>query len=130
MWLKRWVLKPFFHLTSKVMANVATRGHRKTAEMWRSFIKMDDLIVAIIRELNEKNIDALICPGFAYPGNLATNFDDDRTNVDLILTAPPLTNPARLVPCVSYTAAYNVLDFPVGTVPVSKVIQKDQVRIS
>jgi hypothetical protein len=50
----------------------------------------------------------IIAPGFTFP-------------------APPVKHPARLVPAVSYTAAYNVLDFPVGSVPITRVIPQDEV---
>ena len=56
----------------------------------------------------QKGIDVIIAPGFVFP-------------------APPVKHPARLVPCVSYTAAYNVLDFPVGSVPITRVIPQDEV---
>ena len=55
-----------------------------------------------------KEIDVIIAPGFTFP-------------------APPVKHPARLVPAVSYTAAYNVLDFPVGSVPITRVIPQDEV---
>ena len=52
----------------------------------------------------------IIAPGFTFP-------------------APPVKHPARLVPAVSYTAAYNVLDFPVGSVPITRVIPQDEVSL-
>ena len=58
--------------------------------------------------LFSKEIDVIIAPGFTFP-------------------APPVKHPARLVPAVSYTAAYNVLDFPVGSVPITRVIPQDEV---
>ena len=56
----------------------------------------------------QKGIDVIIAPGFVFP-------------------APPVKHPARLVPAVSYTAAYNVLDFPVGSLPITRVIPQDEV---
>ena len=55
-----------------------------------------------------KEIDVIIAPGFTFP-------------------APPVKHPARLVPAISYTAAYNVLDYPVGSVPITRVIPQDEV---
>ena len=63
----------------------------------------------ILTTWQNQNIDVVIAPGFAFP-------------------APPVKHPARLVPAVSYTAAYNVVDFPAGTVPVTRVIPEDEVK--
>lgn len=52
------------------------------------------------------NIDALICPvnpGVAYRSG----------------------EPLKLVPTISYTTMFNMLDFPVGVLPVRMVTQKD-----
>ena len=55
-----------------------------------------------------EGIDAVIAPGFVFP-------------------APPIKNPARLVPAISYTAAYNMVDFPAGSLPVTRVTSADEV---
>ena len=65
----------------------------------------------ILTTWQNQNIDVVIAPGFAFP-------------------APPVKHPARLVPAVSYTAAYNIVDFPAGTVPVTRVIPEDEVKHS
>ena len=36
-------------------------------------------------------------------------------------------HPARLVPAVNFTAVYNVLNLPVGSVPVTKYNHEDEV---
>jgi len=35
--------------------------------------------------------------------------------------------PGRIVPAISYPAIYNLLDFPVGMVPITRVNEQDQV---
>lgn len=73
--------------------------------------RLDNVIDEILTLWQAKGIDVIIAPGFVFP-------------------APPVKHPARLIPAVSYTASYNVLDFPVGSVPVSRVIAQDEVRFS
>ena len=70
--------------------------------------KVDNIVEEILTLWQQKGLDVIIAPGFAFP-------------------APPYKHPARLVPAVSYTASYNVLDFPVGSVPVTRVIPQDEV---
>ena len=44
-----------------------------------------------------------------------------------IILAPPLSHPARLVPAVNFTAVYNVLNLPVGSIPITKYSKEDEV---
>ena len=44
-----------------------------------------------------------------------------------IILAPPLSHPARLVPAVNFTAVYNVLNLPVGSIPITKYTKEDEV---
>ena len=108
MWIKKCLFTPIFALTSKLMKNVATRGLLQTKDLWKSVEKLDGLAVEVLSLWQQKEIDVIIAPGFTFP-------------------APPVKHPARLVPAVSYTAAYNVLDFPVGSVPITRVIPQDEV---
>jgi len=107
MWLKKLLFKPIFALTSNIMKNVTTRGLLKTKDLWKSVEKLEGLTVDILSLWQQKEIDVIIAPGFVFP-------------------APPVKHPARLVPAVSYTAAYNVLDFPVGSLPITRVIPQDE----
>ena len=74
-----------------------------------SLRKLDEIIHEILTTWQNQNIDVVIAPGFAFP-------------------APPVKHPARLVPAVAYTAAYNVVNFPAGTVPVTRVTSEDEVN--
>lgn len=107
MWIKRWMFAPIFYFLSRIMYQVSTRGHTKSKDLWKSLERLDDMVEKMLQDWNDLGLDCVIAPGFAYP-------------------APPITNPARLVPAVSYTAAYNVVDFPAGSVPISRVNQDDQ----
>ena len=80
----------------------------RTKDLWKSVEKLGNIADEILTLWQQKGIDVIIAPGFVFP-------------------APPCKHPARLVPCVSYTAAYNVLDFPVGSVPITRVNPQDEV---
>ena len=45
------------------------------------------------------------------------------------IPAPPLNHPARLVPAVNFTAVYNVLNLPVGSLPITRYTKEDEVNI-
>ena len=72
---------------------------------------LDTITQEVLTAWQQKGIDVIIAPGFAFP-------------------APPVKHPARLIPALSYTAGYNVLDFPVGTVPITRVLPQDEVKRS
>ena len=80
----------------------------RTKDLWKSVEKLEGLTVEILSLWQQKEIDVIIAPGFAFP-------------------ASPLKHPTRLVPAASYTVAYNVLDFPVGSLPITRVIPQDEV---
>ena len=84
------------------------RGYVKTVDMWKSMMRLDDVIEDFVNVWAAENLDIVLCPGFTYP-------------------APPTENPGRLVPAISYPCVFNVIDFPVGTVPITRVNDQDQV---
>ena len=43
------------------------------------------------------------------------------------MLAPLLDDPPRLLPTLGYNGVYNVLDFPVGSVPIDNFTKKDEV---
>ena len=81
----------------------------RTTEIWKSLAALDTITHEVLTAWQQKGIDVIIAPGFAFP-------------------APPVKHPARLIPALSYTAGYNVLDFPVGTVPITRVLPQDEVK--
>ena len=86
---------------------MTTRGLQQTKDLWKSIENLEALTVDILSLWQQKEIDVIIAPGFAFP-------------------APPVKHPARLLPALSYTAAYNVLDFPVGSLPITRAIPQDE----
>ena len=70
MWLRKLLFSPILALTSKIMKNIITRGHRQTKELWKSIEKLEGLTVEILTLWQEKEIDVIIAPGFAIPAPL------------------------------------------------------------
>ena len=66
------------------------------------FAQRTSLVESILSDWRGHNIDAVIAPGFAMP-------------------AVKLNYPAWLLGAITYTSAYNLLNFPVGSVPVIAV---------
>ena len=109
--LRKTLFKLFFDLTSPAMAKVAPRGLNNSARLWKGLEECEARREAHLRAWVEQGIDVVIAPGFTTQ-------------------AQRLKGPARLVPATCFTNVYNVIDFPVGTVPVDCVTQKDQVRLA
>lgn len=101
-------MKSFISYTHVILASVFCS---RTTEIWKSLAALDTITQEVLTAWQQKGIDVIIAPGFAFP-------------------APPVKHPARLIPALSYTAGYNVLDFPVGTVPITRVLPQDEVKRS
>ncbi|XP_057696561.1 fatty-acid amide hydrolase 1 [Corythoichthys intestinalis] len=83
-----------------------TTGVGSIAELWDQHAAVQDYIHETIAEWRKCNIDVLLCPMFGP----AYNF----------LYCSSLSFP------LSYTAIYNLLNFPAGVVPVSTVTTEDE----
>jgi len=105
--LRSTLFKYFFDLTSPSMAKVAAAGLNNAAHLMKGLEECEARREAHLRAWVEAEIDVVIAPGFTTQ-------------------AQPLKDPARLVPATCFTSVYNVIDFPVGTVPVDVVTQTDQ----
>ncbi|WKY13638.1 hypothetical protein Q1695_004458 [Nippostrongylus brasiliensis] len=68
--------------------------------------RCDDYKESFIAYWKSLGLDAVICPTFPVP-------------------AVPHDYPSRMPSAASYTALYNLLDFPAGAVPAGKVTQQD-----
>jgi len=110
LWIRRNIIGPLLRLLSPIMSDVSSRGLTHSKDLSISLRKLDEIIHEILTTWQNQNIDVVIAPGFAFP-------------------APPVKHPARLVPAVAYTAAYNVVNFPAGTVPVTRVTSEDEIAM-
>ena len=84
-------------------------GCTYTKDLWVSMEQVRDIRNEILSAWNSQNLDVVLAPGFAY-------------------LAPPQSYPARLGAVASVTGAYNVLNFPVGAMPMIRKTEQDQVR--
>merc|ERR1712110_1091184 len=109
-WLRKSVAKCIFDVISPSMARLADCAYHFTGDLWLGIKEAEDRKEKILNAWNEAGIDIVIAPGFTFP-------------------APPLNHPARLVPAVNFTAVYNVLNLPVGSLPITRYTKEDVVTI-
>ncbi|KAK3557338.1 hypothetical protein QTP70_026583 [Hemibagrus guttatus] len=83
-----------------------TCGVSSVAELWKQQNVAENYIHEFIEEWEKLELDVVICPILGP----AINF----------------TYSGRLTSGTSYTALYNVLNFPVGVVPITKVTAEDE----
>ena len=69
-------------------------------QLWESSVNRLRLVETILRAWQDRGVDVVVLPGMPMP-------------------AQPLGYPAYQLTALSYTAVFNMLDFPVGSVPVS-----------
>ena len=106
--LRSTLFKVFFDWTSPAMAKMADKGLNNAAHLMKGLEACEARREAHLKAWVDQELDVVIAPGFTTQ-------------------AQRLKDPARLVPATCFTNVYNVIDFPVGTVPVDRVTQKDQV---
>ncbi|KAB5583822.1 hypothetical protein PHYPO_G00100050 [Pangasianodon hypophthalmus] len=84
----------------------ATCGVSSPADLWKQHKEVEDYIHETLAEWRKLELDVLLCPmlGPAYSFNYT----------------------GKLNSALSYTALYNVLNFPVGVVPVTEVTAEDE----
>ena len=106
-----WFLTPrwLFGLQSPMLGRLVKAGCGQTKDLWRSLEQANNIRNEILSAWTSKDLDVVLAPGFAY-------------------LAPHHTLPARLGAAAPVTAAYNVLNFPVGALPMIRKTMQDQVR--
>uniref|UniRef100_A0A1A8GQC1 Fatty acid amide hydrolase n=1 Tax=Nothobranchius korthausae TaxID=1143690 RepID=A0A1A8GQC1_9TELE len=106
-WLKRiigFLLKPFSPRFPFILD--AASGLKSIPDLWKQHAAVEDYISETIAHWRSCNIDVVLCPvigpayNFTYCGQIST--------------------------ILSYTALYNLLNFPAGVVPVSTVTTDDE----
>lgn len=81
-------------------------GISSVAGWWELVTRVQEFRQSVRAEWRKRQLDVVICPGFGCP-------------------ALPFADSARATGAVIYTSTYNVLDFPAGSVPVTKVTEQD-----
>ncbi|XP_063057510.1 fatty-acid amide hydrolase 1 isoform X2 [Engraulis encrasicolus] len=101
------VLKPIFPRIAASLSAIC--GVRSVADLWRQHVRVEDYTHEFIAEWRKMKMDVLLCPmlGPAY------NFQYC----------------GKLTSALSYTILYNLLNFPVGVVPVSTVTPDDEAQL-
>jgi len=104
----KW-LAPIVALYSKMSSGFWSAGNESgtTYELWKLNAKRLDIIEEILRQWERQGVDVVLAPGFPYPAQLSGYS-------------------AWSIAGISYTSVYNLLNFPAGTVPVSKESEEDQ----
>ncbi|CAH1776226.1 unnamed protein product [Owenia fusiformis] len=84
----------------------AIAGCDSAYDFWNLAVAAEDYRKMVIEDWQSHDLDAVISPGFGCP-------------------AIPLKTPALATSAVSYTTIFNVLNFPAGSLPVTKVNAAD-----
>ncbi|XP_053325975.1 vitamin D3 hydroxylase-associated protein-like [Spea bombifrons] len=102
--LLSFIVKPVFPRLAKVLEN--TKETRSVKTLWKHHTAVEEYRQEFIATWKKLGLDAVLCP----------------------ILGPALTvgYPGKLSSAVSYTILYNVVDFPVGVVPVTTVTQEDE----
>ncbi|XP_066521738.1 fatty-acid amide hydrolase 1 [Hoplias malabaricus] len=101
------ILKPIYPRIAGAMD--ALCGIKSIADLWKQHTNTENYIHEVINQWNELEMDVLLCPmlgpayNFSYCGKLTS--------------------------ALSYTIIYNLLNFPVGVVPVTTVTAEDEAQL-
>lgn len=110
LFLRRTLMTWLVTKLTPTMGNLGKCGYTFTGDLWQGLIESDVRKTQILNEWRDAEIDVIIAPGFTFP-------------------APRLKDPARLLPAINFTGVYNVLNFPVGSVPVDIYTKEDEVTV-
>lgn len=96
------------HVPGAVTRNML--GVKSVSEWWELAVKFDQYKAEFLSAWKASKLDVVICPTFPYP-------------------ACPTGAVKYLVGGVTYTSLYNVLNYPAGSVPVTKVTAIDETKM-
>ena len=109
--LRKKIFGKMIGLVSSSMGKISPLGLSFSGDLWNGLKAAEDRKVKILQKMKSLGIDVIIAPGFTFP-------------------APPKNDPARLLPAVGITAVYNVLNFPVGSVPLDVYTKQDEMNMN
>lgn len=93
------------------MSRLSSAGAIQTKDLWLALEEVAKIKTDILDQWTSLDLDVVIAPGFPFE-------------------APPLDFPTKLSSAAPCTGAYNVLNFPVGAMPVITKSNEDQVSNS
>ncbi|XP_022531115.1 fatty-acid amide hydrolase 1 [Astyanax mexicanus] len=102
------VLRPIYPRIAKAMD--ATRGFKSIEELWKHHFDIENYVHEVMTQWNALELDALLCPALGPAYNFYFC--------------------GKLNSALSYTAMYNLLNFPAGVVPVSTVTAADEAQLN
>lgn len=108
--LMKQLLLPFIWLVSKKTYLGWSSGTLLSRDLWATNAAKDRLVYEFMARWEQGGYDVLLCPGFAFP-------------------AIPPQYCSRLISAVSYTAIYNLIGCPSGSIPVTRETGEDQIQL-
>ncbi|KAM6305863.1 fatty-acid amide hydrolase 1 [Aegotheles albertisi] len=105
-WLKTvlsWIAKPFVPRFSGLIRSMRSNT---VDDVWILHHEIEEFCHQFIAQWKKLNLDVMLCP--------------------MLGPALRIGYPGKLSVAVSYTMLYNILDFPVGVVPVTMVTEEDE----
>ncbi|KAK3793142.1 hypothetical protein RRG08_024974 [Elysia crispata] len=106
-WMRPYVAKSLERDDDNVQsASFAAGGIRTIAEWFQANLDLQEFQQKFVADWKQHKLDIMISPPWPSPANKIETID-------------------KIVACGTYTAVYNVLNFPAGIVPVTKVTPKD-----
>ena len=96
------------YLRSPLLSKIASSGCYQTKDLWVSIQRQNEIRDEILEAWSQQDLDVIIGPGFP-------------------MLAPQHHLPSKLIAASAVTGVYNALDFPAGTLPVTRKTELDQV---
>ncbi|KAL3831810.1 hypothetical protein ACJMK2_023513 [Sinanodonta woodiana] len=109
-WLMSWVVSCVYNDDFVGKGIRSTCKTQNVYDWWKLAEKLQEYKKKFLSLWRSLELDALICPGFAFP-------------------AVPNGEVFNVLGGVTYTTLYNLLDYPAGTVPVTKVTKEDEAEM-
>ena len=101
------VIRVLWPRTGQSLCNVYPRSAR---QLWKLLVERQRYVSMFMDAWQHQRLDGVICPPHA-------------------MGAPPLGSCASMTCSFSYTMLFNLLDFPAGIVPVTKVTTEDELAL-
>lgn len=99
-----YIIYPFNKNYSRLL--YACCGVHSVHKLWQLKNDIDEYRELVLAKWQEEKLDGIICPV-------------------LPISAPPLRKSGYIMDIISYTSIYNLLDYPAGSTPVTRVNQND-----
>ncbi|XP_060081151.1 fatty-acid amide hydrolase 1-like [Ylistrum balloti] len=106
-----WVLSKFAGDRMLYIINKCMTGAGSVSEYWKVEERIQAYKKKMLRKWRANKLDVLICPGFAFPAVRSGNV-------------------FNVLGGVSYTVFFNLLNYPAGSMPITKVTAEDEANLA